>query len=648
MDFDVQARYQLLCRVGQTQSALSNAQELSAELNQLNKIINIDLPALARQGSPDHFADILRNLQQEFLRFRNFCAFPELSQKNIVGIGGRFSAGKSSFINALLGKKCLIVDVNPTTSLPTYLLHHSTTSINAINIFQQKIALSEEEFQSLTHDEQEKYGSHVSALLQSAHIQTPDFPWQNLAILDTPGYTKPETDEYSERTDAQIAYAQLNSTNYLIWLISADDGTITEDDIHFLASLNPNIPRLILLNKADKKTPDDIKQIVNLIRKTLADRNIPALDVIPVSARSKDQYPIQAIHQYLTAWNTRSPETTFASNFKQQFLQYNRYIGVEEHQTTLYLNLLNNILMLNDSNEFMHNIKQLKNQNQLKQKQLKNLKKQLHDLQNHFFKTITSINKKIGIELPESDEIKFIELNGECKLLDLLHELFNHIGQAENDFSYYWDELMFPNKKIEISNQYNEAENISNNLADLMPSHYIATSHLNIRNSYAILLAAVLQTNQSISTNQIQFFNLLLNSLELEKPLAYYLDAGKDLNTETLKENLLSLINNNEDINIYMFFILDSMILLRIAGSFTITQNRIISLIFNYFFIDTHTNKGTNLLESITLQCAKILHLSYYTSYIEKDFFHRVDPHIQNIRKKYYIKGLQNFFAFSK
>ena len=42
MDFDVQARYQLLCRVGQTQSALSNAQELSAELNQLNKIINID------------------------------------------------------------------------------------------------------------------------------------------------------------------------------------------------------------------------------------------------------------------------------------------------------------------------------------------------------------------------------------------------------------------------------------------------------------------------------------------------------------------------------------------------------------------------------------------------------------------------------
>ena len=38
MDFDVQARYQLLCRVGQTQSALSNAQELSAELTNSIKL----------------------------------------------------------------------------------------------------------------------------------------------------------------------------------------------------------------------------------------------------------------------------------------------------------------------------------------------------------------------------------------------------------------------------------------------------------------------------------------------------------------------------------------------------------------------------------------------------------------------------------
>ena len=444
MDFDVQARYQLLCRVGQTRSALSNAQELSAELNQLNKIINIDLPALARQGSPDHFADILRNLQQEFLRFRNFCAFPELSQKNIVGIGGRFSAGKSSFINALLGKKCLIVDVNPTTSLPTYLLHHSTTSINAINIFQQKIALSEEEFQSLTHDEQEKYGSHVSALLQSAHIQTPDFTWQNLAILDTPGYTKPETDEYSERTDAQIAYAQLNSTNYLIWLISADDGTITEDDIHFLASLNPNIPRLILLNKADKKTPDDIKQIVNLVRKTLAERNIPALDIIPVSARRKDQYPIEPLHQYLNHWNTHPTETTFARYFKQQFLQYSHYIEAEERQASLRLNRLNRILTLSDNNEISQDAESLQIKAKLELTQLKELGEQLHTLQQQFFKAIKAIGDQVGIELPEPDELDLIELNGESKLPELLAKLQQQQELKDKEFQEYWKDLIKP------------------------------------------------------------------------------------------------------------------------------------------------------------------------------------------------------------
>ena len=660
-DFDIQARYQLFCRVGQTQSAHPNTQTLLAELNQLNTIINTDLPTLARQGSPDNFTDILRNLQQELDRFRNFCAFPTLSQKNIVGIGGRFSAGKSSFINTLLGKKCLITDVNPTTSLPTYLLHNETVSINAINIFQQSISLSEEEFQSLTHEEQEKYGSQISALLQSAHVQTPDFPWQNLAILDTPGYTKPETNEYSERTDAQIAYAQLKSANYLIWLVSADDGTITEDDITFLASLNLDIPCLVLLNKADKKPPsgDDIEGIIALVRNTLVDRNIPVLDVIPVANKGKDkeQYPIQAVHQYLNNWNTQPQETTFARNFKQQFLQYHYFIYREEHYTALRLERLErviDVLMMSSNNEMIDNINSLKKIWQLKQEQLKNLKNQLHDLQNQFFKTIASIGNQVGIKLSEPDELDLIELNGECTLPEMLLELLSRIGETEKDFSGYWNDLiMSPDTKFGLKNLFDGVIDDTSDFiaADLMTSsHYTIRSSLNIRNSYAILLAAVLCTSQPITMGQMHFFNALLNALELEKPLAYYLHAGKNLNTDALHENMLALIDEN-DVDMKMFFLLDSVILLRIAGRFSHTQNRIIKLFFNCFFSDSDINNDINLLESIAFQCAKILKLPYSHN-LEKDYFYNDNGdensshslNFTHFRKKTYMKKLELFF----
>lgn len=386
----------LLYRVA-TPNSSHASKNLNAGLSALHKIINIDLPELARKGSPDHFADILQSFQQELQRFRDFCAFPDLAQRNIIGIGGRFSAGKSSFINALLGKKLLNADVNPTTSLPTYLLYGQQNAIHAINLFQQQIELSEREFGSLTHEVQKELGSQVGAMLQSAHIQHTDFPWQNLAILDTPGYTKPETDEYSERTDERIAHAQLNSANYLLWLVSAEDGTISEDDLTFLSGLNPDIPRLVLVNKADKKTAEDVADIVAHIRQTLAERNIPVLDVLPVSSRRKDQYPLQAVEQYLEEWNRHTKVNRFARQFQILFLQYDFLLAKELYQTERkQLDLFNHILMLADNEQLTGMIEPL-------QKDAKNnaqyWKKQIaafNEVESRFFNIVHEIQEEIG------------------------------------------------------------------------------------------------------------------------------------------------------------------------------------------------------------------------------------------------------------
>ena len=151
-DFDIAQRYDLLCRASQSNMEQDGQRlQFAADLDVLDKIINHDLPELARSGSPDHFADILKDLNLELEHFREFCEFPDLAQKVVVGVGGAFSAGKSSLINTLLGKKRLVVEIDPTTSLPTHLLHGEQEQITALNLFRRRVILSQDEFASVTH-----------------------------------------------------------------------------------------------------------------------------------------------------------------------------------------------------------------------------------------------------------------------------------------------------------------------------------------------------------------------------------------------------------------------------------------------------------------------------------------------------------------
>ena len=56
-----------------------------------------------------------------------------LKDKVVIGLGGKFSAGKSKFINSLLkaGEELLPEDQNPTTSIPTYIVQGTIDEINA-------------------------------------------------------------------------------------------------------------------------------------------------------------------------------------------------------------------------------------------------------------------------------------------------------------------------------------------------------------------------------------------------------------------------------------------------------------------------------------------------------------------------------------
>ncbi len=449
-DSNIRSRYELLCRS-------SNAQpdnnplilQLGNQLAELDDLILSDMMCLARRGSPDNFADILQNLMRELERFRAFCEFPHLEGKVVVGIGGAFSAGKSSLINALLNKKRLAVEVDPTTSVPTYLMHGAQDEIIALNIFQRRVNLTQEEFLSLTHEERERFGSQVGTLLSSAFICAPDFAWTNLALLDTPGYSKADNEDKSSRTDANVARSQLDSAQFIIWVVAIDDGTISEDDLQFLASLRHDIPRLVVLTRADKKTPNDVASIVQLVRRTLLERNLLFFDVIAVSTRKHGDYPVDQLNTYLEKWNTITRELAFAKNFKRQFFSYAHFIETEQRKANLRLHRLNKILALADAAEIVAEAEPLRQSTQIDIQQWKAMSDDLQGLRQRFFKALKQIGDVVGIPLPEPEDIDLIDVEP-VDLLALLRALRQQQGLTEADYSLYWRPLSLPEKPMHL------------------------------------------------------------------------------------------------------------------------------------------------------------------------------------------------------
>ncbi len=395
-DFNIAQRYDLLCRASQSSVEQDGQRlQLAADLDVLDKIINHDLPELARSGSPDHFADILKNLNLELEHFREFCEFQDLAQKVVVGVGGAFSAGKSSLINTLLGKKRLVVEIDPTTSLPTYLLHGEQEQITALNLFRRRVTLSQDEFASLTHEEKIKYGSQIAGLLRSAFICDPDFAWKNIALLDTPGYSKPDSEQWSERTDESLARSQLNLSNFIIWVVSATQGTISEDDLKFLATLNADIPKLIVVSRADAKTPEDIAKIVALVKQMTAERGVNVLDVVPVSARKKNDYPVQPVVSFLEKWNEQKKGLSFAQNFKRQFVGYSQFVQNKQQQAKTKLEQINKLLFLSDHTEQTQITEKLQYIEKDSNKEWSDLAKKLEELQSQFFKKMNQLANSI-------------------------------------------------------------------------------------------------------------------------------------------------------------------------------------------------------------------------------------------------------------
>lgn len=303
--------------------------EISQMYEDLKQYFNDNL-GLLKKNSLLNNSQFSLEFTYEMENFYKFCMLPELADKVIVGIGGAFSAGKSSFLNGILGRKILSVEIDPTTSIPTYLIHGEHQKIKAVLKNAQQQDLSLEQFKSLTHHaEQELY--ELTKNIDLILLNQPEQQWSHLAFLDTPGYSNHEDIEQG-MCDAHIAKVQLNDAQCLIWLISADQGVISQSDIEFLKIIRSDIPKLVVISRADKKSPNDLNEIKKLTQYTLAQHQIDVIDVLAFSARQPRNFDRDRLDQFLVQWSSEHQESRIIENFNQYFEAMKKHLQTLEGQ----------------------------------------------------------------------------------------------------------------------------------------------------------------------------------------------------------------------------------------------------------------------------------------------------------------------------
>lgn len=265
-------------------------------LKKIDTLLDVDLLGGLRHIQLEHEARLQVKLAQLSDRLFEEKKYQILRDKSVVGIGGKFSAGKSKFINSLLNAEgeLLPEDQNPTTSIPTYIVQGESEKINAYTFENEEVLLDVESMQALTHKFYKKYNMGFASFIDSLIIMEPDVPYSNLVFLDTPGYSKADTfnDVKAKKniSDENKAYEQLKTVDYLIWLVDIENGELNKTDIAFINKLNLDNPILIVVNKADKKIDSDIRAVVERISITAKDAGIKYYAVTAYSSRDKKEW----------------------------------------------------------------------------------------------------------------------------------------------------------------------------------------------------------------------------------------------------------------------------------------------------------------------------------------------------------------------
>ncbi len=252
---------------------------------------------------------MLQEIQKEL---QLVASYPSLFQKTIVAVGGGFSAGKSTFLNNLLGLKLkLPEDMNLTTAIPTYCLKGQREVLMG---FSQNGGMVELPNLAFDHQFLESLGFNLKEIMPFMLLSAPSAPFEFLCFIDTPGYN-PSNQGYTGG-DKQASKESLKHAKHILWLVSCERGGIESSDLEFLRDLYYKEGKqvFIVLSRADMRTKSQLKEVAKQIRETLKDNGIEFLGICAYSATRYQEYKefsekshvFNSLEKFLKKLNQRS------------------------------------------------------------------------------------------------------------------------------------------------------------------------------------------------------------------------------------------------------------------------------------------------------------------------------------------------------
>ncbi|GAA8995854.1 hypothetical protein HpHA106_13780 [Helicobacter pylori] len=226
----------------------------------------------------------LLTLQEIKKELQLVASYPSLFQKSMVAVGGGFSAGKSTFLNQLLGLKLkLPEDINPTTAIPTYCLKGKKEVLMG---FSQNGGMVELPHLTFDHQFLKSLGFNLKEIMPFMLLSAPSVPFEFLCFIDTPGFNS-SNQGYTDG-DEQASKEYLNHAKHILWFISCERGGIEKSDLDYLQELYEEGKQVfIVLSRADSRTKRQLEEIAVQTKETLEDNGI---EFLGIGAYSSERY----------------------------------------------------------------------------------------------------------------------------------------------------------------------------------------------------------------------------------------------------------------------------------------------------------------------------------------------------------------------
>ena len=264
------------------------------EFKQFEALLNGEFRAFAdAESSLAEEATAIERLERLAERLKELVAFPHLSAKRAIAIGGGFSSGKSAFVNSFIeveGYDRLLPErIEPATAIPSFVMASSELAIKGFSHSGDTVDIDPALYSQLSHNFIDTFSFNLKQIMPSITVEVPlrGNLFANICLIDTPGYNP------GGRSDDRTTAADfLKDRDALIWMIGLDaTGTVPDEDLEFLEDLElGSLPLYVVLNKADIKPRGELEAILDEVKDALASADIEPCGISVYSSRHGEEF----------------------------------------------------------------------------------------------------------------------------------------------------------------------------------------------------------------------------------------------------------------------------------------------------------------------------------------------------------------------